>query len=276
MCKSIRDTLVMNGVGIELYSIDQRMEPNDSVRLSENEGILICNFFGLLSRKKINHLVSKYRNVILDNTQCFFEVPVSGCYNLYSCRKFFGVNDGAYLIRPDMPLDFIEYERDNSSDTADFLLKSIEYGQNYAYGENLLNENRIDNTPIRKMSLLTQKILQAVDYENIQQIRKTNFRVYADTLSEINELDLSDYSNTPMIYPLLIKNNEIRNYLVSNKVYVSQWWKYLLKDTHASEWEKYLSKYLLPLPLDQRYNALDIQYISELILNFIKNQSKEM
>lgn len=77
-----------------------------------------------------------------------------------------------------MSLNHMYYERDKSSDTAAFLLKSIEYGQNCVYEENLFNEDRIDNTPVKKMSLLTQRILQSVDYLNIQQIRKTNFDIY--------------------------------------------------------------------------------------------------
>lgn len=35
--------------------------------------------------------------IILDNTQSFFQKPISGIDTIYSCRKYFGVPDGAYL-----------------------------------------------------------------------------------------------------------------------------------------------------------------------------------
>lgn len=71
MCKSIRDTLDINKIEIKFYNIDYKMEPIDFVEQGEKDGMLICNFFGLLSEKRIHYLVSKYHNVILDNTQCF-------------------------------------------------------------------------------------------------------------------------------------------------------------------------------------------------------------
>ena len=41
------------------------------------------------------HLLGK--NVIIDNVQAYFQRPIEGFDTLYSCRKYFGVPDGAVL-----------------------------------------------------------------------------------------------------------------------------------------------------------------------------------
>ncbi|MBO5560987.1 MAG: hypothetical protein J6A07_05000, partial [Firmicutes bacterium] len=35
--------------------------------------------------------------MIIDNTQAYFQMPVNGVDTFYTCRKFFGVTDGAVL-----------------------------------------------------------------------------------------------------------------------------------------------------------------------------------
>ena len=50
-----------------------------------------CLIPGYQSIKKI------YGNIIVDHTHAFFQKPLKGIDTLYSCRKFWGVSDGAYL-----------------------------------------------------------------------------------------------------------------------------------------------------------------------------------
>jgi len=39
----------------------------------------------------------RWKRIIFDNVQAFFQKPVDGIDTVYSCRKFFGVPDGAYV-----------------------------------------------------------------------------------------------------------------------------------------------------------------------------------
>ena len=60
--------------------------------------IVVVNFYGVFF--PINdYCWIPTRSLIIDNTQAFYEPPRKGAYNVYSCRKFFGVSDGAYLIK---------------------------------------------------------------------------------------------------------------------------------------------------------------------------------
>jgi hypothetical protein len=69
-----------------------------------------------------------------------------------------------------------------------------------------------------------------------------------------------------MIYPFLCRVDGLRGRLIKNKVYVSQWWKYLLELLPADSVEADYSRYLLPLPIDQRYTPDDMRALAALVL----------
>lgn len=53
--------------------------------------------------------------------------------------------------------------------------------------------------------------------------------------------------------------------MIENKIYIPQWWKYLLDYPEINEVERELSNYLLPLPIDQRYDREDILHMLSVI-----------
>lgn len=67
--------------------------------------------------KNDSFLVSKCLDIpncmpgtIIDNAQVYFDVPLEGVDTLYTCRKFLGVSDGAFLytdtlLSKELPLD---------------------------------------------------------------------------------------------------------------------------------------------------------------------------
>ena len=142
---------------------------------------------------------------------------------------------------------------------------------NNAYSESLENEERITSEDVMAMSHFTERVLASVDYNQNQKVRLENFAVYNSLLVGVNELKLSKLEYAPMIYPLLVNNDGLRHELVNKKIYVPQWWKKVIDDFRSNDWERYLSKYLIPLPIDQRYGKEDMKYISEIVLNYIKS-----
>jgi hypothetical protein len=58
---------------------------------------------------------------------------------------------------------------------------------------------------------------------------------------------------SPMVYPLVIENTSLDEKLRENKVYVGRLWKSVLRELSDSSFETWLSKYMVPLPIDQRY-----------------------
>lgn len=186
-----------------------------------------------------------------------------------------GVPDGAYLIGENIINKNIE--EDISYEKMIFLFKAIEKSTNEAYLDYLKNEMKLEEKKILGMSKLTQQLLTSFDYKKIKEIRNKNFNYLHKKLRKYNEiskyLNLDDVGS-PMVYPFLIENEELREYLIKNKIYIPNWWKYLLEKVDIQSLEYKLSKYLLPLPIDQRYKECDMEYIANIIINFIEEKNE--
>lgn len=270
MCPSVSDTLDKYEINYELYNIDNALLPNFSKELSKEECILIVNYFGIISTKTMKRLVSYYKNVIIDNTQAFYSVPNYTVYNIYSCRKFFGVSDGAYLIKEN--INQYRLKQDVSSKRAHFLLESLEVGTNEVYSDFIRSEEDINDSEICAMSKLTEKILKGIDYQKINDIRLTNFRYLNNKLGNYNELKFGKIEYAPMVYPLLIDGTDLREYLIKNHIYISQWWNACIKNKNSNFFERKLSNDLLPLPIDQRYSIQDMQHLVRILLCKLENR----
>lgn len=268
LCDTVQNYLHNKGIIIEFYNIDEQFMPED-INEKEDDIVVWPSYFGTVSIEKIRIVVSKYANLIIDNTQGFYVPPQEGCYNIYSCRKFFGVPDGAYLITNRFNKKYIKLGCSNSISTMKYLLDAIETSTNNAYKESLKNEERIAAEDVSGMSKVTIRILKSIDYGMVSKIRLENYSIYNEKLHKYNELQMYCPEYGPMVYPFLFKSERLRDYLVENKVYVPQWWKAVIENVSANSWERYLSRYLIPLPIDQRYDMNDIEYIANMVMKGI-------
>lgn len=272
-CDTIRDFFRKHEVPIKYYHIDREFNPMD-LAPSEKEAVLLVNYYGVMSFTRMSTLAAKYRHVIIDNCQAFFAKPLSNCLNVYSCRKFIGVPDGAYVVGDNADCHVDEYPQCFSSDTALFLLQRIEYGcEGKAYKSRSLNEQRVEQEDVMKMSALTRTILDGTDYDYICEKRRENFAFIHNRLSAINKLDAMKYYDSsciPMVYPLLIENDELLPYLQSHKHFQGHWWSYMLEEVQEDMAEYWLSRYIIPVTIDQRYGEKELEYLSDLITDFLQ------
>lgn len=266
-CPTIEKLLIENGVSCSKYNIDESMLPQiDSVKSSTL--VLITNYFGLMS-KKIKEYIGHRTNFIVDNTQAFFSKPIEGVYNFYSCRKFFGVADGAYLIKPGEKIGVLNLKMSDSLSTSMFLLKAYENGINANYSGYKENEGRLEKEGMRAMSVFTARMMKSIDYDMARERRRSNFIAYENAFKDRNILKnwLED-GEVPFVYPLLIKQDGLRDYLVGCKIFIPRWWKCVMENEASNEYEILLAKYLLPLPIDQRYDENDIDIIINKIMGY--------
>ena len=113
-------------------------------------------------------------NIIVDNVQAFFQPPIAGIDTIYSCRKFFGVPDGAYL-ETNLDIDN-EIQIDNKSRFRfKHLLGRFEIAANEYYNEYANLENELDKEEVMYMSNITHNLLQGIDYKEVYSIRRRNF-----------------------------------------------------------------------------------------------------
>ena len=276
-CDTVRNFLLKKKIAIKYYHIDEFFNPID-IRQGKNEAVLLVNYFGIMSQKRMRELASQYKNVIIDNSQAFFCKPIISCLNVYSCRKFIGVPDGAYVIGKNAHLYLDEYQQGYSSDTSLFLLQRIEYGcEGKSYQSRLLNEHRIDDEDILTMSKLTRTILDGTDYDFIKKNRKNNFQIASTLFKNINLFDplkYHDKDTVPMVYPLIIEDENMVFKLQDAKHFQGRWWSYLLSEMPNNTFEYWISKFIIPITIDQRYGEKELKYINDVIRG--ENDDKQL
>lgn len=263
-CDVVLEPFKKLNIPYEFYHIDIHLEICDRITLKENEALLYTNYFGLKQRY-VEQLAEKYGTcLIVDNTQAFYAKPLVGIDTYYTCRKFFGVADGAYLYT-DKLLDET-LEQDESYDKMAYLMKRIDLSAEQGYADFRKVDDGLDNQPIRKMSRLTQRIMQSVDYKSAAKSRRDNFQYLHEALSKDNNLDLLLVDDAvPMVYPFLAAVKGLREKLIENKVFVARYWPNVLDWTTKDDIEYLLVYQMQPLPIDQRYVKRDMMNIIDTI-----------
>ena len=261
---SVSELCEKAGVKNSYYHIDEGFNPIFKQRLGEDEWLYIVNFYGQLDNNAIDTWKKKYGKIIVDNTQSYYQMPVEGVDTLYTCRKYFGVADGAFLYT-DARLDR-EVPNDESFERMHFLLGRYERNANEFYNEYVANNNRLISTePIKRMSRLTKNLLRGIDYEFVCQRRTENFTFLYEHLKEINHLTLS-ISHGAFMYPLYLENGaRIRKDLQAKRIYIPTLWPNVLNNCPPDSLEYRYAENILPIPVDQRYGIKDMNYLVEMI-----------
>lgn len=258
LCSAISDTCKEENVEILYYSIDKQLRPVLSQSL-EGDWLYLINYYGQYSVEEIRHLGQIYQNIIVDNVQAFYTKPIDGLDTIYTCRKFFGVPDGGYLYT-DCTLSEI-LQKDESYDRLTFLAGRLERSANEFYSAYRENEQRIDELPLRRMSMVTQNLLRGIDYEQIKKDRERNFSYLQECLRSINQLKLY-LPDGPYMYPLLVKGGaKIRKKLQEKKIYIPTLWPNVLQECPVNSLEYQYATDILPIPVDQRYSVRDMETI---------------
>ncbi len=267
LCDSVFDICDKYGVKMSYYHIDSYFKlPN--IKLSDGEWLYVVNYYGQLTSEYVRELKRKYNRLIIDNSQAYFESPVDSIDTIYTCRKFFGVPDGAFLSS-DINLDN-NIPTDISYNRMGFLLGRFEKPASQFYNEYILNNKMFEKEPIKKMSKLTDNLLHGIDYDYIRKKRTENYKMYAVKLGKLNELELRKVDGA-YAYPLLVENGDIiRRELQEKKIYVPLLWPNVKNTMPKNTIEYRYSNDILPLPCDQRYNYKDISYIVDCVFDCIK------
>lgn len=263
-CEVLLEPFRKLGVDYTFYHIDERLEIAAPMTLGDGDALLFINYYGL-KHDYCEALVARYgKRLIVDNTQAFYALPTNGIDTFYSCRKFFGVADGAYLYC-DQPLN-MELEQDQSWQRMDYLLKRADISAEAAYADFRAQSEKLKDNPIRRMSHLTHRIMASIDYKQAATRRRENFAFLDEALKGKNRISLPLADDAvPMVYPFLTDDDGLRQRLIENKIFVAQYWPNVLDWCEKGYTDHQLTKQLLPLPVDQRYGTEEMFFIYKII-----------
>ena len=267
-CDSVLQPIKKLGLEYEFYHIDEQLHIASHIELKQNEVLIYCNYYGLQD-EYVEQLSKEYENhLIIDNSQAFYSCPIPHIDTFNSCRKFFGVADGAYLFT-EKKLDIV-LSYDHSIGRMKYLAERIDRSAEEAFPAFHNNEDIIDHSNITRMSKITQRMMDTIDYDMVAKRRIQNYRMLDRVLMETNSFHKKINKNTvPMVYPYLIQGgNKLRKWLIEHKVYVAKYWPNVEEWLNEDSFEVYLANDLLPLPIDQRYGKEEMKYIIQLIQSY--------
>ncbi|SMP52627.1 hypothetical protein [Anoxynatronum buryatiense] len=268
LCDSVRTFLRLISVDYELYSIDKNFRPILSTSLNQHECIYIVNYYGQLNNKSIEELKITHGRIILDNTHSFFQEPIEGIDTIYSCRKYFGVPDGAYLSTIEEVDE--QLERDVSSNRLNHLIGRFEGGAYAFYDEFRKVESTLGGESLKSMSRLTKNILRGIDYDFVAGQRCENFNYLHGRLGQLNGLIELRRDKGPFSYPLLLETGaRIKKKLIDKRIYVPTLWPNVTRENKPNTLEYYYAANIIPLPCDQRYCVEDMKIIADTIFNIL-------
>lgn len=267
LCDSVINVCKKYGVEIGFYHIDEQWLPKN-LHLKSNDWLYIVNYYGQIETNKLLDLAVKYKRVIVDNAQAYFDAPLEGIGTLYTCRKFFGVPDGAILFTDSVITENIS--DDESFERIRFVLGRLERNAEEFYEEASSNNDFFDNEPIKKMSKLTENLLRGIDYQFVKNKRTTNFSLLHEKLGVLNKLKVKLVEGAFM-YPFMVENAQaVKKELLEHKIYIPTLWPNVVSELPHDWWEWKLSNDILPLPCDQRYGLEEMELMINMIIERMK------
>lgn len=267
-CSAVVEPLKKLGLRYEFYHINQLLEINKELMLGEGDYLIANNYFGIKDAY-VARLADRYgEKLIIDNAQALFAPVLPGIKSVYSTRKFVGVADGGFAVGT-LSKEALIYDLDDSATHNSHLLIRKMKGAEAGFKDYQKNELKLDNQPIRRMSTQTQSILSQINYRKIIERRRRNYQYLYNALGNKNLIQppsIDDFV-CPMVYPFMTNALDIRNRLIKNKVFVAKYWANVLDWCNETDLEYKFSTFLLPLPIDQRYDEKDMKKIFEILRN---------
>ena len=264
-CDSLRAPLDAAGIETRYYSVSARLDAELEVSLPRDGYLLYINYFGIKEREIERLRAVHGQRLIVDNTHAFFRDADPLSFN--SARKFFGVPDGAYAWAPgSLPVP----ERRAHAAAEHLLLRD----QGEAERERGLQAYRQAETKIEHallaMSTLSEQLLARIDYPAASARRRTNFAALHSRLRADNSLDPQLGDAVPYAYPWLAPEGLERSALLERGVFFPTLWPEVSqRKIDGFSLEKQLADRLWPLPVDQRYDAADMDRVATTVLNLL-------
>ena len=147
----------------------------------------------------------------------------------------------------------------------DFLTKRIDLSPEEGYSDFRRQSHNLIGQPIKRMSRLTERLMQSVDYDAVAARRRINYNYLHKYLAGSNKLHLTLTDDAvPMIYPYQAGNEGLRDCLIQNKVFVAKYWPNVQESSNfRTEYE--LANKVVAIPCDQRYGVDDMLFILKTI-----------
>lgn len=265
ICDAILRPLEHLEIPYSFYSINEQLEIVENIKLRENDYLLYTNYFGIKD-KYVEQIVKQYGDrIIVDNAQALY-CPAYAKHQIYSPRKYIGMPDGGIAVTS-VPNYTSCLPQGKAYERCKHLLKRVEMLPLEGYADFKEVSLQIATSPLSNMSEISKRILTSVDFDNIREIRRSNFMQLHAALKTTNRLSIPEMNSfvCPMVYPYWTNDEKLRSRLIKQQIFVATYWPNVFKWTNIGVIENNFARNLLAIPCDQRYEKVDMEKIIKLI-----------
>ena len=269
-------------------------------KLKEGAAIVyIMHYFGQLQDKDFLEYLLKKRAecgfVIIEDTthSVFTKARTVGDYCVCSLRKWFPIMDGGILYS-EKPLSAIVGQgiphKNPSEKLNAMILKHLhiegKLDCNRLYRKIFMDEeDKLDSQKeVYYMSDLSKCLLSYFSVSELMEKRKRNYQELDNIMKGIGVKGaLEGEEFVPLCYPMYIENrDEFRKYLIDRQVYCAVHWplENLESEQNGTDlkWDDtaiQMSRNIISLPIDQRYDKKHMQYLGSLIKDYVERECQK-
>lgn len=279
LCESIYDCFknfnfykIKNNFDIDYDFLNKEIN-NNTYKL-----IFIINYFGYIdiNINKIKELCQKKNIIIIeDYTHNLYSDNLYGDICICSYRKSIETPFGCIVIDKNNILNI------NQKCSIDIMYIFLVFLKLFAM---ILKNGSLIKYIWRPILNFCEKNIDKIKYNDFDYINNLLYIYYYKSQNKIlriknieylhNKLKLKykcneKFLNTYFTYPILLNNelerSALKKYLISYKIYCPIYWPL---DFNANKCNNYITDRILCIPIDQRYNKNNMDYIAEKINNF--------
>lgn len=276
-CESMIEPFINNEIKVKYYSVIVEKDKLIKKIRSKADIILNMNYFGYENNSM------KFDGIIInDLTHSIFNTKkLTGDYSFGSLRKWTGIVTGGFayskkkfIIEQSQDINNNYLSLKNSSMNKKKLYINGEsfkkdYLDDYSNAEILLNNDYYSAAPSEDIAYAKH-----LDVNKIKKIRQENAKELLKTVKKYALFKTIKKDDCPLFVPIIVpdgKRNELRQYLIDNKVYCPIHWP-IYENIKLSIKEQYIYDNELSLVCDQRYNIEDMKKVASLVNSFFNKE----
>jgi dTDP-4-amino-4,6-dideoxygalactose transaminase len=291
-CYTVIEPFLKAGFNVDYYDVDVNLH-SDGLIISKqafelNVGVVIFHqYFGYETVTNVDSLSVLKENgivVIEDCTQCLYSSikKNNADYYVASIRKWLGTPDGGFAVckegyfynKPrtyDIELEQAKYLA--SINKYKYLFEGVgskeEFLKQYRIAEEILDNQKDFYT----ISPLASHIQACMDVHRMKDKRRNNYKILLNGLIDASFIKPLFVGITdkvvPLYFPIIAEDRiKLQRYLVENEIYAPVVWPKPEEQKEVCISGEYLYEHLLCIPIDQRYNEVDMQRVLSVLKSF--------
>ena len=278
--EDIRFYRLHNEFTIDIEDLKEKINANTRV-------IFLMHYFGKVQQTKIlnelKNIAVEHGCLIIEDTthSIFSNSGTVGDYQICSIRKWLPIPNGGVLYAQDDKLGVYESKKYRISTDNEraygmvlkdmFLKRGFDCNETYRQIFACCEERLDKQEEIFLISDLARYIATCAGIDELVEARRNNYHQLRLALSETGitcAVSLEEME-CPFVLPVWVKERDrFRSYLIDNRVYCAVHWPFDGIKEEQRPFAKKCAKYLISLPIDQRYGREEINYLIDIICRY--------